>query len=146
MNFYVSGLEIVTYLSQEDLVSLTNEMLQLSTLHHSFTNLSHLSTWAHINVTISVYRKFMKVWILWKYVGKNSNWFQLDAVLKIFILKANYIPIDLPKIWTGYFSLLLKYLSLYPIKPQINLYVWTALSAIANVIWWIMGRCKNGET
>ena len=62
MNFYVSGLEIVTYLSQEDLVIyLTNEMLQLSTLHHSFTNLRHLSTWAHINVTISVYRKFMKV-------------------------------------------------------------------------------------
>ena len=60
MNFYVSGLEIVTYLSQEDLVSLTNEMLQLSTLHHIFTNLSHLSTWAHINVIISVYRKFMK--------------------------------------------------------------------------------------
>ena len=76
MNFYVSGLEIVTYLSQEDLVSLTNEMLQLSTLP---TNLSHLSTWAHINVTISVYRKFMKVWILWKYVGKNSNWFQLPS-------------------------------------------------------------------
>ena len=52
------------------------------------------------------------------------------AVLKKFILKANYLP----KIRTGDFSLLLKYLSLYPIKPQINLYVWTALSAIANVI------------
>ena len=47
MNFYVSGLEIVTYLSQEDLLHLTNEMLQLSTLHRSFMNLSHLSTWAH---------------------------------------------------------------------------------------------------
>ena len=47
---------------------------------------------------------------------------------------ARTVFIDLPKIRTGEFSLLLKYLSLFPIKPQINLYVWTALSAIANVI------------
>ena len=39
MNFYVSGLEMITYLSQENLVSLTIEMLQLGTLHHSSTNL-----------------------------------------------------------------------------------------------------------
>ena len=39
MNFYVSGLEMITYLSQEDLVSLTIEMLQLGTLHHNSTNL-----------------------------------------------------------------------------------------------------------
>ena len=39
MNFYVSGLEIVTYLSHEEIVSLTIEMLQLGTLHHDSTNL-----------------------------------------------------------------------------------------------------------
>ena len=78
--------------------------------------------------------------------GKTLDWFQLVAVLKKFILKTNYLVfIDFTKIRAD-FSLLLKYLSLCPIKPQINLYVWTALSAIANVIWWIMGRCKNGET
>ena len=68
-----------------------------------------------------------------KMSGKTLKLVSISCSTKEIYFKSKLF-IDLPKIRTGDFSFLLKYLSLFPIKPQINLYVWTALSAIANVI------------